>query len=49
MLLEGMLRQGFLFMPSGKIFLSTAHTTSDIEATAEALGKLLPPGTGCSR
>ncbi len=48
-LLEGMLRQGFLFMPSGKFFLSTAHTTSDIEATAEALGKLLPPGTGCSR
>ncbi|MFJ9782867.1 aspartate aminotransferase family protein [Amycolatopsis sp. NPDC101161] len=47
-LLEGMLRQGFLFMPSGKVFLSTAHTTSDIEATAEALGKLLPPEAGCA-
>ncbi|WP_280211342.1 aspartate aminotransferase family protein [Nocardia cyriacigeorgica] len=36
-IMEGMLRQGFLFMPSGKIFLSTAHTTADIEATAAAL------------
>ncbi|MEV8066200.1 aminotransferase class III-fold pyridoxal phosphate-dependent enzyme [Streptomyces sp. NPDC085995] len=40
-ILEGMLRQGFLFMPSGKVFLSTAHTTADIEATAEALDRLL--------
>ncbi|MEU0599423.1 aminotransferase class III-fold pyridoxal phosphate-dependent enzyme [Streptomyces sp. NPDC006393] len=40
-ILEGMLRQGFLFMPSGKIFLSTAHTTADMEATAEALDRLL--------
>ena len=40
-ILEGMLRQGFLFMPSGKVFLSTAHTTSDVEATAEALEKVL--------
>ncbi|MEU6972599.1 aldehyde dehydrogenase family protein [Kitasatospora aureofaciens] len=40
-ILEGMLRQGFLFMPSGKVFLSTAHTTADIEATAEALHQLL--------
>ncbi|MEV4143572.1 aminotransferase class III-fold pyridoxal phosphate-dependent enzyme [Amycolatopsis sp. NPDC049691] len=40
-ILEGMLRQGFLFLPSGKVFLSTAHTTADTEATAEALEKLL--------
>ncbi|MFI5564388.1 aspartate aminotransferase family protein [Amycolatopsis japonica] len=40
-ILEGMLRQGFLFLPSGKVFLSTAHSTSDIHATAEALEKLL--------
>ncbi|ROP46924.1 aspartate aminotransferase family protein [Streptomyces sp. PanSC9] len=40
-ILEGMLRQGFLFMPSGKVFVSTAHTTVDIEATAEALDRLL--------
>ncbi|MEU4200100.1 aminotransferase class III-fold pyridoxal phosphate-dependent enzyme [Streptomyces sp. NPDC026294] len=40
-ILEGMLRQGFLFMPSGKVFISTAHTTGDIEATAEALNRLL--------
>ncbi|WP_031068176.1 aspartate aminotransferase family protein [Streptomyces sp. NRRL WC-3742] len=40
-ILEGMLRQGVLFMPSGKVFLSTAHTTADIEATAEALHRLL--------
>jgi glutamate-1-semialdehyde 2,1-aminomutase len=40
-ILEGMLRQGFLFMPSGKIFLSTAHTPADVEATADALGTVL--------
>lgn len=40
-LLEGMLREGVLFMPSGKVFLSTAHTISDIEATAEAVEKVL--------
>jgi glutamate-1-semialdehyde 2,1-aminomutase len=40
-ILDGMLRQGFLFMPSGKVFLSTAHTKSDVEATAEALEKVL--------
>ncbi|MFJ1751907.1 aspartate aminotransferase family protein [Kitasatospora sp. NPDC088134] len=40
-ILEGMLRRGFLFMPSGKVFLSTAHTTADIGATAEALHRLL--------
>lgn len=41
LILDGMVRQGFLFMPSGKVFLSTAHTTSDVEATAEALEKIL--------
>jgi glutamate-1-semialdehyde 2,1-aminomutase len=40
-ILEGMLREGFLFMPSGKVFLSTAHTTPDVEATADALEKVL--------
>jgi glutamate-1-semialdehyde 2,1-aminomutase len=40
-ILDGMVRQGFLFMPSGKVFLSTAHTASDVEATAEALEKVL--------
>ncbi|WGY02857.1 aminotransferase class III-fold pyridoxal phosphate-dependent enzyme [Nocardioides sp. QY071] len=40
-ILDGMLRRGFLFMPSGKVFLSTAHTASDVEATAEALDKVL--------
>ncbi|MFG3044880.1 aspartate aminotransferase family protein [Streptomyces sp. NPDC048241] len=40
-ILEGMLRRGVLFMPSGKVFLSTAHTTADIEATAEALDRTL--------
>jgi glutamate-1-semialdehyde 2,1-aminomutase len=40
-ILEGMLRQGFLFMPSGKVFLSTAHSTSDVEATAHALESVL--------
>ena len=40
-ILDGMLRQGFLFMPSGKVFLSTAHSTSDVEATADALEKVL--------
>ena len=40
-ILEGMLRSGFMFMPSGKVFLSTAHTSSDIDATAEALEQVL--------
>jgi len=40
-ILEGMLRRGHLFMPSGKVFLSTAHTISDVEATVEALEKVL--------
>ncbi|GGO86170.1 glutamate-1-semialdehyde 2,1-aminomutase [Nocardioides phosphati] len=40
-ILEGMLRRGFLFMPSGKVFLSTAHTESDVDATADALAEVL--------
>ena len=40
-ILAGMLNEGFLFMPSGKIFLSTAHSTADIEATAHALRTVL--------
>ncbi|MEV5001841.1 aminotransferase class III-fold pyridoxal phosphate-dependent enzyme [Nocardioides sp. LML1-1-1.1] len=43
-ILEGMLRQGFLFMPSGKVFLSTAHSLSDVEATAAALEQVLSGG-----
>ncbi|MGN6723000.1 MAG: aspartate aminotransferase family protein, partial [Marmoricola sp.] len=40
-ILERMLRQGFLFMPSGKVFLSTTHTSADVEATAGALERVL--------
>ncbi|WP_134733215.1 aspartate aminotransferase family protein [Amycolatopsis nivea] len=40
-LLEGMVREGVLLMPSGKVFLSTAHAASDIEATGEALERVL--------
>ncbi|MGI5467141.1 aspartate aminotransferase family protein [Streptomyces sp. CA-132043] len=40
-ILEGMLAGGVVFMPSGKIFLSTAHERADIDATAEALDKVL--------
>lgn len=40
-ILAGMLRRGHQFMPSGKVFLSTAHTSSDIESTALALEQLL--------
>jgi glutamate-1-semialdehyde 2,1-aminomutase len=36
-----MLRAGIMFMPSGKIFLSTAHSESDVDQTADALAKLL--------
>jgi glutamate-1-semialdehyde 2,1-aminomutase len=42
-ILDGMLRRGFHFMPSGKVFLSTAHTRPDIEATADALDQILRP------
>ncbi|WP_409185946.1 aspartate aminotransferase family protein [Amycolatopsis sp. VS8301801F10] len=41
LILDGMLRRGFLFLPSGKVFLSAAHTPAHIEATAEALDKVL--------
>ncbi|WP_196804163.1 aspartate aminotransferase family protein [Marmoricola sp. URHB0036] len=40
-ILEGMVRRGVLFMPSGKVFLSTTHTTDDVAATAEALLEVL--------
>ncbi|MFJ9180643.1 aspartate aminotransferase family protein [Streptomyces sp. NPDC102360] len=40
-ILEGMLAGGVMFMPSGKIFLSTVHGQADIDATAEALDKVL--------
>ncbi|MBB2890982.1 aspartate aminotransferase family protein [Flexivirga oryzae] len=41
LILAGMLREGFLFMPSGKVFLSAAHSASDVRATAEALSTVL--------
>ncbi|WP_063007208.1 aspartate aminotransferase family protein [Nocardia kruczakiae] len=37
----GMLESGVVFMPSGKIFLSTAHTLADIQETAARLGRVL--------
>lgn len=40
-ILEEMLRRGFLFMPSGKVFLSTAHTALDVAATATVLKVVL--------
>lgn len=40
-ILGGMLAEGVMFMPSGKIFLSTAHTAEDIDNTAEALRKVI--------
>ncbi|MFF8380653.1 aspartate aminotransferase family protein [Streptomyces sp. NPDC015661] len=40
-ILGGMLAHGVMFMPSGKIFLSTAHRQTDIDATADALDKVL--------
>ncbi|MFD5294070.1 aspartate aminotransferase family protein [Streptomyces mutabilis] len=40
-ILDGMLAGGVMFMPSGKIFLSTAHRRADIDATADALEKVL--------
>ncbi|TWS26321.1 aminotransferase class III-fold pyridoxal phosphate-dependent enzyme [Tsukamurella sputi] len=36
-----MLESGVVFMPSGKIFLSTAHTAEDIRLTAERFGEAL--------
>ncbi|MEV6796718.1 aminotransferase class III-fold pyridoxal phosphate-dependent enzyme, partial [Streptomyces sp. NPDC051320] len=40
-ILGGMLAHGVMFMPSAKIFLSTAHRQADIDATADALDKIL--------
>lgn len=40
-ILDGMLRSGFMFMPSGKVFLSTMHTAADVEETADALDRVL--------
>ncbi|MEU1226294.1 aminotransferase class III-fold pyridoxal phosphate-dependent enzyme [Streptomyces sp. NPDC005828] len=40
-ILGGMLAHGVVFMPSGKIFLSAAHRRTDIDATADALEKVL--------
>jgi glutamate-1-semialdehyde 2,1-aminomutase len=40
-ILGGMLAHGVMFMPSAKIFLSTAHRQADIDATADALDKVL--------
>ncbi|MEV4331064.1 hypothetical protein AB0K02_11045 [Streptomyces sp. NPDC049597] len=40
-ILGGMFANGVMFMPSGKIFLSTAHRQADIDATADALDKVL--------
>ncbi|MGW4395167.1 aspartate aminotransferase family protein [Amycolatopsis nivea] len=37
----GMLGAGAVFMPSGKIFLSTAHSIADVEQTAAALERVL--------
>lgn len=34
-----MLRQGIALLPSGKVFLSTAHTQTDVDQTVEALEK----------
>ncbi|WP_233225187.1 aspartate aminotransferase family protein [Nocardia sp. MDA0666] len=38
---EGMLEAGVVFMPSGKIFLSTVHTVADIQETAVRLRRVL--------
>lgn len=38
---EAMLESGVAFMPSGKIFLSTAHTAEDIRLTAERFAAAL--------
>jgi glutamate-1-semialdehyde 2,1-aminomutase len=41
-ILEGSLRRGVLFMPSGKVFLSAArHTSSDVEVVAAAVSAAL--------
>jgi glutamate-1-semialdehyde 2,1-aminomutase len=40
-ILDGMLRNGVMLMPSGKIFLSAVHTVADVENTADVLQKIL--------
>lgn len=40
-IIAGMLEAGVVFMPSGKIFLSTAHTLADIQETAASLERVL--------
>ena len=36
-ILDGALRNGVVFMPSGKVFLSAAHTSADIDVTVAAV------------
>lgn len=36
-ILEGALRDGVLFMPSGKVFLSSTHTTTDVDVAVAAV------------
>jgi glutamate-1-semialdehyde 2,1-aminomutase len=40
-ILEGALRNGVLFMPSGKVFLSAAHTSHDVDVVGEAISRAL--------
>jgi glutamate-1-semialdehyde 2,1-aminomutase len=40
-ILEAALRNGVLFMPSGKVFLSAAHTTPDVHAVVAAVSRAL--------
>lgn len=40
-ILGAMLAEGVMFMPSGKIFLSTAHTAEDIDYIADALRRVV--------
>jgi len=47
-ILGGMLAHGVMFMPSAKIFLSTAHRQADIDATADALDKVLRQVSGAA-
>ena len=40
-ILDGALRNGVLFMPSGKVFLSAAHTSADVDVTVAAVDAAL--------
>jgi len=40
-ILDGALRNGVLFMPSGKVFLSAAHTSADVDVTVSAVDAAL--------